>query len=43
MAALRRRRVIIATVESVFCSVTYPDRTGDNTMGTSVFDAAVMG
>jgi hypothetical protein len=27
-------------VESVFCCITYPDRTGYATMGTSVFDAA---
>jgi len=33
-------RGIISAVESVFCCITYPDRTGFNTMGTSVFDAA---
>ena len=33
-------RVIIASVERVFCCITYPDRTGYATMGTSVFDAA---
>jgi hypothetical protein len=27
-------------VETVFCCITYPDRTGCNTTGTSVFDAA---
>jgi hypothetical protein len=27
-------------VESVFCCITFHDRTGFNTMGTSVFDAA---
>jgi hypothetical protein len=27
-------------VESVFCCITYPDRTGFTTMGTSVFVAA---
>jgi hypothetical protein len=28
-------------VESVFCCVKFPDRTGFTTMGASVFDAAV--
>ena len=34
------RRVIIPTLESVFCYVKYPDRTVYTTMGTRVFDAA---
>jgi hypothetical protein len=43
---LRRARVkaiphvIIKAVNSVFCCITYPDRTGFNTIGTSIFDAA---
>ena len=34
-------RAMMSTVASVFCCVTYPDRTGFNTTAASVFEAAV--